>query len=76
LKSADREKQAGGPGVWPVLLQGVEMGFLEICVEMMNLSGSNNLTSPWSTVAGFLYLIAALLLALNLKPPRKEDQLF
>ncbi len=52
------------------------MGFLEICVEMRNYAGADNLTSSWSLVAGFLYLIAALLLALNLKPPRKEDQLF
>lgn len=52
------------------------MGILEISVEMMNLSGAYDFTSPHYRLFSFIFLIAALFLALRLKTPRKEDCLF
>lgn len=47
------------------------MGFLEICVDMMNISGNYDLNSPAYQVFSFANLLAALFLARNLKKPKK-----
>ncbi len=47
------------------------MGFLEICVDMMNLSGIYDIQSPAYRLFGFVYLLAALFLARNMKKPEK-----
>ena len=46
------------------------MGFLEVSVEMFRLSGASGYTEP-QIFAWLLYLIAVLVLAWHLKPPRK-----
>ena len=54
-------------------IQEAEMGFLEVCVEMFQYAGAGDYSPP-SLVASLLLLIAALLLALNLRVPSKDDQ--
>ena len=50
------------------------MGFLEVCVDVLQLSDSYNLTSPGARLASFIILVAAIFLARLLKAPRKDDQ--
>lgn len=45
------------------------MGFLEVCVEMMDLAGTLPESSQFTL--GFAHLLAAIFLALNLKRPTK-----
>jgi hypothetical protein len=52
------------------------MGILEVSVEMMNLSGAYDFTSPQYQLFSFIFLIAALFLALRLRTPRKGDHWF
>jgi|YelNatPaOPRAMG01_1025707.scaffolds.fasta_scaffold81170_2 hypothetical protein len=47
------------------------MGFLEVCVDMMNLAGTYDLASPAYQAFSFGYLLAALFLARQLRKPRK-----
>jgi len=51
------------------------MGFLEVCLEMMNLGGTYDVTSPHYRLASFIILVAALFLARHLKAPRKDEGL-
>ena len=52
------------------------MGILEIAAEMLKLSGYGEANEPRTFLAGALFLIAVLLLVLNLRPPRKGDRFF
>ena len=49
------------------------MGFLEVCVDMMNLAGTFDLASPAYQVASFATLLAALFAVRHLKKPKKEN---
>jgi hypothetical protein len=47
------------------------MGFLEVCVDMMNLAGTANLASPAYQAFCLANLLAALFAVRHLKIPRK-----
>jgi uncharacterized membrane protein affecting hemolysin expression len=49
------------------------MGFLEVCVDVLQLSDNYNITSATGRLFTLLVLVAAIFLARILKPPRKDD---
>jgi hypothetical protein len=48
------------------------MGFLEVVVDVLNLSAKYDFTQPEYRIVSFIFLVAAILLAFNLKAPRKD----
>ncbi len=49
------------------------MGFLEVCVDVLQLSDNYDLTTPGARLASFIILVAAIFLSRILKAPRKDD---
>jgi hypothetical protein len=49
------------------------MSFPEVCVEVLQLSDSFDLTTPTARLFSFIILVAAIFLSRILKPPRKDD---
>ena len=49
------------------------MGFLEVCVDVLQLHDNYNLTSPEGRWFSFIVLLAAIILSRFLKAPRKND---
>lgn len=55
-------------------LPRLAMGFLEVCVDMMNLAGTSDFATPAYQVVSFANLLAALFVVRHLKKPQKEDR--
>ena len=49
------------------------MGFLEVCVDVLQLHDNYNLTSSAGRLFSLLVLVAAIFLARILKAPRKDE---
>ena len=49
------------------------MGFLEVCVDVLQLQDNYNIMSTEGRLFSFLVLLAAILLSRFLKAPRKYD---
>ena len=49
------------------------MGFLEVCVDVLQLSDNYNITSTEGRLFSLLVLLAAIILSRFLKAPQKED---
>jgi hypothetical protein len=49
------------------------MGFLEVCVDVLQLSDNYNLTSSTGRLFSLLVLVAAIILSRFLKAPQKDD---
>jgi hypothetical protein len=49
------------------------MGFLEVCVDVLQLSDNYDLTALEGRLFSILVLVAAIFLSRILKAPRKDD---
>jgi hypothetical protein len=49
------------------------MGFLEVCVDVLQLHDNFDLTTPSARLFSFIILVAAIFLSRILKAPRKDE---
>ena len=49
------------------------MGFLEVCVDVLQLHDNYNITSTAGRLFSLLVLLAAIIVSRFLKAPRKDD---
>ena len=50
------------------------MGFLEVCVDVLQLHDNYNVTAPAGRLFTLLVLVGAIFLARILRAPRKDDR--